>query len=133
MTRTLLLFQSHFKPELPDDTVIHFHINCSRLVLTILSVSHTSKPASNNTVNNKNNIKFAWICIWCSLIHCSYRIPSKLVQYCKLCISWFTVKPLICTNQTTSLDPQWKKAEVTLLVEGFHCLVIIALWSLIDL
>ncbi len=43
------LSQSHFKPELPEDTVIHFHINCSKLVLTILSVLHTSKPVAANS------------------------------------------------------------------------------------
>ena len=47
--------QSHFKPELPEDTFVHFHINCSQLVLTIFSVTQTSKP-STTTVCSKHSL-----------------------------------------------------------------------------
>lgn len=40
--------RSHFKPELPEDTVIHFHINSYKLVLTIFSVAQINRPVNNN-------------------------------------------------------------------------------------
>ena len=43
--------QSHFKPELPEDTFVHFHINCSQLVLTIFSVTQTNKQSTSMVRN----------------------------------------------------------------------------------
>ncbi|XP_003387392.1 PREDICTED: protein rogdi homolog [Amphimedon queenslandica] len=39
--------RSHFKPELPEDTVVRFHIHADNLVLTIFNVSPVGKPSTN--------------------------------------------------------------------------------------
>ena len=37
--------QEQLKPDLPEDVALHFHISSANLVLTILTVTHTTRPA----------------------------------------------------------------------------------------